>query len=206
MTFRRISLTAGLCLTLVAAGCQNDELFTPLTPAYPGGAMFVRYVAMGNSITAGYQSGGINDTSQLQSYARLVANAMGSRYYYPELVYPGCPPPFTNIFTNTRLLGGTAATCYFRSPAIPPYLSNVAVPGAEVIDILHNGPFVPGTNSNPYTQLFLGGRTQVQAMAAARPTFVSVWIGNNDVLGSVLSATNAGDPALVTPVTTFQTE
>jgi lysophospholipase L1-like esterase len=205
MTIRRLSLAAGLGLALVAAGCQNDELFTPLVPAYKGGAMFIRYVAMGNSITAGFQSGGINDTSQLQSYVRMVANAMGTAYYYPELVFPGCPPPFTNIFTNTRLGGATATTCYFRSSNIPPYLSNVAVPEAEVLDIAHNGPGA-GTNSNPLTQLFLGGRTQVQAMAAARPTFVSVWIGNNDVLGSILSPTNAGDSTLITPLATFQSE
>src|SRR5216117_2640796 len=163
MTIRRLSLAAALGLALVAVGCHNDELFTPLVPAYKGGAMFVRYVAMGNSITAGFQSGGINDTTQLQSYVRRVANAMGAPYYYPQLVYPGCPPPFTNIFTNTRLLGGTATTCYYRATPIPPFLTNVAVPSAEVIDILHNGPFVPGTNSNPLTQLMLGGRTQIQA-------------------------------------------
>ncbi len=206
MTIRRLSLAAALGLALAAVGCHNDELFTPLVPAYKGGAMFVRYVAMGNSITAGFQSGGINDTTQLQSYVRRVANAMGAPYYYPQLVYPGCPPPFTNIFTNTRLLGGTATTCYYRATPIPPFLTNVAVPSAEVIDILHNGPFVPGTNSNPLTQLMLGGRTQIQAMAAAHPTFVSVWIGNNDVLGSVLSSTNAGDSTLITPVATFQAE
>ena len=205
MTIRRTSLAAALGLALVAAGCQNDELFTPLVPAYAGGALFVRYVAMGNSITAGFQSGGINDSTQLQSYVHLVANAMGTAYNYPQLVFPGCPPPFTNIFTNTRLAGATSTTCYFRAAPPPAFLTNVAVPSAEVIDILHNGP-TPGTNSNALTQLFLGGRTQVQAMAAAHPTFVSVWIGNNDVLGSVLSPTNAGDSTLITPVATFQAE
>src|SRR6266545_4144782 len=199
MTFRRMSLAAGLGLTLVAAACQNDELFTPLTPAYPGGAMFVRYVAMGNSITAGFQSGGINDTSQLQSYVRLVANAMGTAYYYPQLVFPGCPPPFTNIFTNTRVAGGTATTCYLRSSNIPPFLTNVAVPQAEVLDILQNGP-APGTNSNALTQLMLGGCTQIQAMMDARPSFVSVWIGNNDLLGAAM----AGDTTLATDTTIFK--
>ncbi|HYT03250.1 MAG TPA: SGNH/GDSL hydrolase family protein [Gemmatimonadales bacterium] len=198
MTIRRMSLAAALGLALIAVGCHNDELFSPVVPAYTGGAMFVRYVAMGNSITAGFQSGGINDSTQKQSYARLVANQMGSTYYYPKLVMPGCPPPFTNIFTNTRVAGGTATTCYYRNDTIPPFLSNVAVPGAEVMDILHNGP-TPGTSSNALTQLFLGGRTQIQAMMAARPTFVSVWIGNNDVLGAAL----AQDISLLTPVPAF---
>src|SRR3989442_12383567 len=184
MTIGRLSLAGALGLALVAVGCHNDELFTPLMPAYKGGAMFVRYVAMENSTTAGFQSGGINDTTQLQSYVRRVANAMGAPYYYPQLVYPGCPPPFTNIFTNTRLLGGTATTCYYRATPIPPFLTNVAGPSAEVIDILHNGPFVPGANSNPLTQLMLGGGTQLQGRAAAHPTVRSVWIGYNPALGS----------------------
>jgi len=48
-------------------------LNSPGVPPYAGGAMFQRYVAMGNSITAGFQSGGINDSTQRRSYAVLVA-------------------------------------------------------------------------------------------------------------------------------------
>jgi hypothetical protein len=79
------------------------------------------------------------------------------------------------------------------------------VPGAEVLDLLQNGP-APGTNSNALTQVMLGGRTQIQAMKDARPTFVSVWIGNNDVLGAATNPVNAGDPTLITPVASFQTD
>ena len=184
MTHRRVILAAGISVALAAAACHEDDLFSPAVPQYTGGAMFQRYVSMGNSITAGFQSAGINDSTQRQSYAVLVAAAMGGDpFYYPSLNAPGCPPPFTNIFTQARVGGGTGTTCLFRNAAIPPYLSNVAVPGAETIDMLNNGP-LPGTNSNPLTQLFLGARTQVQAMMAARPTFVSVWIGNNDFLGA----------------------
>src|SRR5712692_10858453 len=184
MIWTKRSSAALLGLLLVAA-CQNDQLNRPFanTPVDP---LFARYVSMGNSITAGFQSGGINDSTQRQSYAVLIGGAMGgNRFYYPSLNSFGCPPPFTNIFTGARVGGAgiTGTTCLFRSPNIPPYLSNVAVPGAETIDILNNGP-TPGTHSNPLTQLFLGGRTQVQVMMAAQPTFVSAWIGNNDLLGA----------------------
>ena len=206
MTIRRISLAAGL--VLAAAGCNNEALVTPPVPQYAGGAMFQRYVAMGNSITAGFQSGGINDSTQKQSYVGLVADKMGSPFYYPSLTKPGCPPPIDTVFTATgvphRLGGGTAATCFFRAPTIPPFLTNVAVPGAEALDLLKNGPG-PGTNSNALTLLMLGGRTQIQAMMAAHPTFVSVWAGNNDVLGAATNSANAGDSTLITPVATFQT-
>ena len=205
MTQRRVVFAAGLGCMLLVAACQNDVLNSPGVPPYAGGAMFQRYVAMGNSLTAGFQSGGINDSTQRRSYAVLVAGAMrGDRFYYPSLTNPGCPPPFTNVFTQTRVIG-TATTCFFRNPALPPYISNVAVPGAEALDLLQNGPGA-GTNSNALTQLFLGGRTQIQAMVAAQPTFVSVWIGNNDVLGAATNGTNAGDSTLITPPATVQTE
>ena len=202
MTHRRILVASGLSLALLTAACHQDELFSPLPPQYAGGAMFQRYVAMGNSITAGVQSGGINDSTQRQSYAVLVAAAMGGDpFYYPRLNPPGCPPPYTNIFTGARVGGAgvTGATCLFRSANIPPYVSDVAVPGAETVDMLVNGP-PPTANSNPLTQLFLGGRTQVRAMMDARPTFVSVWVGNNDVLG----AAEAGDTTLATDTAAFR--
>jgi hypothetical protein len=200
MTHRR-TLASALSLALLAAACNQDDLFSPLPPQYTGGAMFQRYVAMGNSVTAGFQSGGINDSTQKQSYAVLVAAAMGGdHFYYPSLNAPGCPPPFTNIFTGARVGGAgvTGTTCLFRSAAIPPYLSDVAVPGAETVDMLDNGQ-PPTANSNPLTQLFLGGRTQVQAMMDAHPTFVSVWAGNNDLLG----AAEVGDTTLATDTAAF---
>lgn len=200
MTHRRILVSGGLSLALLAGACHQDDLFSPLPPQYAGGAMFQRYVAMGNSITAGFQSGGINDSTQRQSYAVLVAGAMGGdQFYYPSLNAPGCPAPFTNIFTQTRVGGAPSTACFLRSANVPPYLNNVAVPGAETIDMTVNGP-PPGANSNPLTLLFLGGRTQVQAMMDAKPTFVSVWIGNNDLLG----AAEAGDTTLATDTAVFR--
>lgn len=189
---------------VVVAACSNDKLTAPAVAPYAGGAMFQRYVSLGNSITSGYQSGGIDDSTQREAYPVILAAAMGGdSFYYPSLAGPGCPPPYVNVFTETRVGGGSATSCFFRSTPTPPYISNVAVPGAYVIDLTTNGP---GTNSNALTQLFLGGRTQVQAMAAAQPTFVSVWIGNNDVLGALLDTANAGDSNLITPVATFETE
>src|SRR5439155_24164550 len=114
----------------LAAACHQDDLFTSPVPAYAGGAMFQRYVAIGNSITAGWQSGGINDSLQRLAYPVLVAAAMGGdRFYYPSLTAPGCPPPSTNIFMGARLgAGSTGTTGWFRSPYIPTSISNLGVP------------------------------------------------------------------------------
>src|SRR2546422_4617040 len=122
---------------------------------------------------------------------------------------PGCPPPYTNVFTRTRLTrpgfpASTDSSCYLRAiPSIPPpYISNTAVPSAEVLDIYKNVD--TAANPNALTQFFLGGLTQAQMMAKAQPTFVSVWIGNNDVLGAATSSTNPGDSSKITPVAVFQ--
>ncbi len=191
---------AVLGLVLAVAACNNDKLNRPFasTPVDP---LFDRYVSMGNSITAGFQSAGINDSTQQQSYAVLLARAMRSPFFPPLLNKPGCPPPFTNLFTQARLSGGTATTCALRKipSEPPPYISNTAVPSAEVLDLYNN--LDTASNANGLTQFFLGGLTQVQMLRRAQPTFVSVWIGNNDVLGA---ATSGGDSTKITSVANFQ--
>ena len=185
-----VLVAAGLALT----GCQGDTL-APSEPT--AGDVFERYVALGNSITAGFQSSGISDSTQSRSYAAMLAEGMGTRFEVPALRPPGCPPPLVDVYTGSRVGGGTAADCALRETPVPPFLSNVAVPGAEVLDALTN--VGPETNANALTTLLLGGRTQLEAAAEVSPTFASVWLGNNDVLGAALS----GDPSRVTPPQLF---
>ena len=205
----KLFAAAALGIVLGASACHNDEIFRPAN-FVPIDPLFERYVSMGNSITAGFQSAGINDSTQLQAYPVLLANAMGSPFFPPLLTRPGCPPPFTNAFTGTRVTPpgfptSTATSCYLRKPSsVPaPYVSNTAVPGAEVLDIYNN--LDTASNSNALTTLMLGGLTQTQMEARAHPTFVTVWIGNNDVLGAATSSTNGGDSTKITPVLAFQT-
>ena len=194
--------TAALGLLLGVLGCQNDTLLRPasLTPIDP---LFARYVAMGNSITAGVQSAGINDSTQLLSYGNLLSKQMQTPYFMPLLNRPGCPPPLVNIFTR-QVVGpplNPALPCALRKqlPVPPPFLNDVAVPSAGVEDILTN--LSPG--SNTLTTLLLGGLSQTQAMLRANPTFVTAWIGNNDVLGPATDTANAGNPAELIDPTTF---
>src|SRR5436309_13977088 len=98
MTHRRVILAAGISVALAAAACHEDDLSSPAVPHYTGGAMFQRYVPMGNSLTAGWQSRGINDSTQKQSYAVLAAAAIGSPFHYPSRNNPGCPPQIETHF------------------------------------------------------------------------------------------------------------
>ena len=216
MTHRRILVAGSLSLALLAAACHEDELFTPQPPAYAGGAMFTRYVSFGNSITAGFQSGGLNDSLQRLAYPVLLARAMGTTFYYPSINYVpslnlyGCPSPITVIFTNppTQLGPPTAPLCSLRSANIPPYLNNVAFPGADVLELLNTNyapPQPPPSATDAYKLFLLGGRTELQRAREVLPTFVSVWIGNNDVLSAILDTGDAGQAADITPPATFTT-
>src|SRR5437870_11233563 len=217
MPHRRILVAGGLSLALLAAACHEDELFTPLTPSYKGGAMFTRYVSFGNSITAGFQSFGLNDSLQRLAYPVLLARAMGTTFYYPSINYVpianlfGCPSPITFIFSNppTRLGPPAAPPCSLRSPIIPPYLNNVAFPGADVLELLNTNygpPQPPAAATDAYKLFLLGGRTELQRAREVLPTFVTVWVGNNDVSGAILDTGDAGQAADITPPATFATQ
>jgi hypothetical protein len=194
---------ATLSLLVGASACSNEELFRPLnfTPVDP---LFERYVSLGNSITAGYQSDGINDSTQLLAYPVFLANVMRSPFYVPLMNRPGCPPPLTNVYLGTRVPPAVPNNCALRRipPIPPPFISNVAVPDATVLDGYTN--LDPASSPNGLTTFFLGGLTQTQMMQRADPTFVTVWLGNNDVLRSVTDTANAGRADRVTDTTVFR--
>jgi lysophospholipase L1-like esterase len=173
-------------------GCDDPEPVEPETDP-----LLSRYVAFGNSITAGFESGGINDSTQRQSWAALVAGQMDVTFDVTPLARPGCPPPLTNIFTGATVGGPGAPICSSLASPAPVALHNVAVPGARVVDIFSNN--APGGGTNQLTALLLGGSTQLQAARVSNPTFITVWIGNNEVLSAALT----GDAAAATSPDVF---
>jgi hypothetical protein len=121
MRSSRIAIAALALLPLAACKdlVTNQTFGKPAAPA--GGAMFATYIALGTSISAGVQSGGINDSTQKQASPDLMATAMGLKpagnWFYPSFTMPGCPPPYTNPLTGTRVTPtgyptSTGATCY----------------------------------------------------------------------------------------------
>ena len=197
---RKIAGLALLALMPVMTSCDDDVLRPPEEAVVND--MFARYVAIGSSITAGFQSAGINETTQLQSYAVLLAKAMGHEigktFNVPLLSNPGCPPPLSDVFTQTRI---DTIQCALRKEAVP-FLNNLAVPGAAVIDVFTN--FDAASNPNPLTTFLLGGLSQVQAAATIDPTFVTVWIGNNDVLGAILDTSVLAGSRFITDTAIFR--
>jgi hypothetical protein len=180
---------------LVWGGCEDGALNAPdiRDGAEQDTALFGSYVALGNSITAGFQSSGINRSTQEASFAAILADSMNTPFGIPALAVPGCPPPLTRFFNDEgvpapqRPPETSEETCALRESQTPRQLNNVAVPGARVIDALSNTG--PRSAPSPLTQFILGGRTQVEAALDANPTFATIWLGNNNVLGPALAGT-----------------
>ncbi len=202
----RLRLLAMAAAALSLSACVDDDqgLNTPRTPA--NGAIFARYVALGNTITARYQSGGIVDTLQQRSYAVLLAERAGiTNFGIPLIAQPGCGPlvPFTAPLTPSA---PTATCARSAAGAQVNRVQNVAVPGARLLDLLR----VPGGQLGQVNTVLVGPRSQVRAMKEAQPTFVSVWVGNNDVLEATVSGLLGPTPtradSSLTPLATFRTQ
>ncbi len=203
----RVAIAA---LALLAAGCLDNQTMGPkATPS--GGAMFANYIAVGTSISAGIESAGIDDSTQRAAFPYLLAKAMGltpnTNWFYPGFTAPGCPPPFTNPLTDSRVGGGADTTCNLISPAsVPPrqgFFNNLGVPSIRAAQVLNikNLAF-PETDTLFLSQFITGGRNPIDIVLAAQPTFVTLEIGANDVLG----AATRGDTSLLTPVATFEAQ
>ncbi|MGA2383607.1 MAG: hypothetical protein ABSG61_09250 [Gemmatimonadales bacterium] len=205
MLSRKLAIAA-LTLPLLAA-CKdlvsNETLGPAAVPS--GGAMFATYVALGTSISAGVQSGGINDSTQKQAFPYRLATAMGLtpgvNWFYPSFPFPGCTPPFSNILTKTYV-GGTASTCTLLNPAYArPYQNNLGIPSLKVGQALNIlSLLVPATDTLKAASFVTGGRNPVAVMAAAQPTFVTVELGANDAL----HAATSGDTTQLTSLAVFQ--
>jgi hypothetical protein len=197
MRFTRSGLLAALVALPLLGACTDDESpIEPVTPA-AGGELFERYVAIGNSITAGFVSGGITAASQAQAYPVQLAARAGAQFTFAALNGRGCTPPYRGpfVFDTVRVgPGATSQTCDLLAAPAPRLVNNLAVPGATLGDALNrNRP------ANPLSSLFLGGRSQVERMVEAQPTLVSVYLGNNDVLGGA----GSGDTTRMTPAPRF---
>lgn len=198
-TFRfPVGVIVLLACALLLSGCDEGSLNAPeVQSGGDNGDLFASYVALGNSITAGFQSGGIVDTTQEASYAVLLSEQMGTPFNIPTLVRPGCPPPFVEL--QQRPPGTNEETCGLRSQQTSGDVRNVALPFAAVADATSNE--TGNDRSATFSQFLLGGRTQVQAALETNPTFASIWIGNNDVLGPARDGLGTA-----TPQSTFESE
>jgi lysophospholipase L1-like esterase len=186
-----------------------------------GDADFSNYVALGNSLTAGYADGALFMSGQQDSYPNIMAEQFG-------FVGGGdFTQPLTSDNLGGLLLGGVQITGNrLVLSANDPYDENTDTPfpstldGVPTTDVLTSasGPFnnmgVPGAKSfhlvtpgygsvagvangtaNPWYARFATSEssTVLADAASLNPTFFSLWIGNNDILGYATSGGSGVD-------------
>lgn len=187
-----------------------------LSPVAPeaGRADFSRYVAVGNSLTAGYADGTLYRSGQLNAYPNILATqfrlAGGGEFKIPllpgewgwpdaklVLTYstPACsqtPSLMPKPFSEKPDTAGSAINISAQGP-----FNNLGVPGIRAIDFLFQGYGY----LNPYASRFyvnpLGNRP-LDELSRITPTFFTLWIGNNDVLGYATSG-GEGSPSGIFP-------
>ncbi|MFC6996410.1 SGNH/GDSL hydrolase family protein [Rufibacter roseus] len=222
----KLGLAAFFSASFLFAGCdpeiEDDTVFTRAD------LDLSKYVAVGNSLTAGFQDGGLYLEGQISSYPNILA------YQFSQVGGGGFNQPLfpyeqRNGSGYLKLSGFTSS----GSPIIQSEQNALAVrtnvaplPGGPMLT-KYTGDFqnwgVPGMSVlssavtqyggiNPYFERLLpdgevGQRSYIQKVVATQPTFFSLWLGNNDVLsyatnGGVVEQTNPFGG--ITPVPQFE--
>lgn len=199
--FRMKTLAGVLALALILplaampAGAQNADT---------GDADFARYVAIGDSLTAAFMSGGLGRTAQLNSYPILIwrqAQGTTSGFEQPYVSDPGIPAVLELKSLSPLVIGPKAGSGQPQNLNLNRPYNNLAVPGADVHDVV-----ATVTDNGGLHDLILRGiGTQLQQAIALNPTFATVWAGNNDVLGAALSG-RVIEGVTITPVAQFEAD
>ncbi len=181
-----------------------------------GSADFSRYIAIGNSLTAGYADGGLYREGQLNSYPSMIAKQMqsvgggvfnqplfstdqanGSGYEQLTGFSPTGAPILTPVTNNLAIRGILPVPGFGNVTLYTKYtgdIENYGVPGIKLLNITYQ----PYGNLNGFYERLLPGdaptnTTPYLSFITAKPfTFFSNWLGNNDALGYATSG-GAGD-------------
>ncbi len=187
---RPIRATAALLLALFPpAGAAWAQVDT-------GSADFTAYVAMGDSLTAGVTSAGLAQSAQESAYPLLVhRQATGSTTWeQPWVSDPGLPPLLELVSLSPLVVAPKAGLGQPTNLFLPRPYDNLGVPGADVHDVLATVT----DNGGAHDLVLRGLGTQLQLALALQPTFVTLWIGNNDALAAATSGLVIDDVTLTT--------
>ena len=212
----RWSLVTTLFVGVVA--CTNNDIDpnagTGATPS-KGNADFTKYVAVGNSLTAGYADGGVYRNGQLNSYPNILAGqfaaAGGGNFVQPlfteaqatgsgylKLVKLPNPADPTSLATSLAQVapGAVRTTNTKGGPLYTKFTDanqNLGVPGIKMADILTPG-YGYAQVGNPYFERLLtdpASTTTTYFQYASDnlngATFFTSWLGNNDALAYATS-------------------
>ncbi len=195
--------------------CSDDDPVVDPTPQpepinyTSGSADFSNYVAVGNSLTAGYSDAALFIDGQTASYPNMLAQnfalAGGGSFSIPFMAdnLGGATLNGTPILGNRLILsfasgspvpvpvsgqGSTEISNTLTGPC-----NNMGVPGAKSFHLVAPGygnlAGVPIGAANPYYARFASSAsaTVIGDAVSQNPTFFTLWIGNNDILSFATS-------------------
>ncbi len=186
--------------------CTPDQPSAPVLNVTTSELAMSKMVAIGNSLTAGFQSSGLMEDFQLNSYPYLVSQQMGqTEFEQPIIGEPGIGSPsgMTPMYLddegNITQDSLDINPLYLLKNALlaRPY-DNLGVPGADLNDLLNTIDHT--TSGNAFFDMILrnptlGNTTQLEQAVMLQPTTILLWAGNNDVLGAAI---DGGDLTQIT--------
>lgn len=199
-------LIASLGIVSCSQEVEDTSGIVPEVAVSAGSADFSKYVALGNSLTAGYSDGALFKAGQMNAYPKLLADQFalvgGGEFTTPfmndnagGLLLGGFPIQGVRLIFNgaapVSLPGASPTTDILN--VLTGQFNNMGVPGAKSFHLLAPGygnvAGVATGASNPYFVRFAssGSTTIVADAVAQNPTFFSLWIGNNDLLSYATS-------------------
>ena len=184
------------------AGALALALLVPAA-ALAQSADFTRYVAIGDSLTAGFMSNSLYVGAQQGSYPALIfqqATGSSTGFQQPTVSEPGIPPQLELRSLSPLVIApkpgpqGEPTNLALNRP-----YNNLGVPGARLHDTLVT------VTGGLHNVVLRGIGTAVQQAQALNPTFVTIWIGNNDVLAAATSGIVI-EGVTLTPVPQFEAD
>ena len=169
-------------------------------PAAAQQADFTLFAQIGDSLTAGFTDGCLVEYAQNDSYGAIIARHAGvSGFQQPLISRPGLGP--------CMVLTSLAPTFAYRpNTGLPinigltrPY-NNLGVPGYTISQAVDSNPTTPAGGLGFI--ILRGAGTMLEQAAALKPTFLTIYIGNNDVLNAAGLATVI-DGVTMTPTAVF---
>lgn len=201
-------LVAVFLLVLIAAGCE-DYTELDIEPVPSGDADFSNYVAVGNSLTAGFQNSALYESGQEYSFPNLLARQMQNESFSQPLISdPGIGGRIELTSLNPTGVQQTSEQGEPINQDDKPF-DNLGIPAALLVD--YANPQNSGNLSeratdpthpafNPFYGIVLESSELAKdapnihnQVAKQEPSFITFWLGNNDVLGFVTSGGEGQD-------------
>jgi hypothetical protein len=183
---------------LFAFACDTEiDIPAPSTGSGSAQLDFSNYVAVGNSLTAGFMDNGLYEEAQMNSFPAIIngqLQAAGAETNFTQPMVSGNGSGYLRLASLDLIASEFTFDSAFLAPD-PSFLqkatgsgfNNIGVPGIRVSDIKTPGYGADPQQANPFFWRMLPSGSELTTyadyVATSDPTFFTCWLGNNDVLG-----------------------